>query len=147
MAATLKKGVDNMNASETVKRLFEQEGRSNVLATSDRSGRVNIAAFGSIGITEDSAIMVMLGENRSYVNLKQNPYAACLITIPGKTGIAQEGCRLYLKARSMEDAGEDWNRAKEEIRAHIGNAADLLKHLVLFDIVEARPILDFGQGI
>jgi hypothetical protein len=70
-----------------------------------------------------------------------------MVTLHEKTGLAMEGCRLYLKVRSIEDRGEKWEEAKALIRARIGAGADMLKHLVWFDILEARPILDFGQGI
>jgi hypothetical protein len=136
-----------MKVNKTVKKYLEQEGRSNVLATTDASGKVNIAAFGSFQMMDDSSVLVMLGDNRSFANLQENPYAACMVTLHGKTGLAQEGCRLYLKVRSFEDGGEKWNEVKGRIKARIGNAADMLQHLVWFDIVEARPILDFGQGI
>jgi hypothetical protein len=59
----------------------------------------------------------------------------------------QSGCRLYLKVSSVLDGGKQWEECRERIRARIGSAADMLKHLVSFEIVEARPILDFGQGI
>jgi len=136
-----------MKVSETVKKCLEQEGRANVLATSDRSGKVNVAMFGSYQLMDDSSVIVMLGDNRSYKNLKENPHAACMVMMHGKTGLATEGCRLYMKVRAMEDEGEKWNEVREKIRARIGDAANMLKHLVWFDIVEARPILDFGQGI
>jgi len=136
-----------MKVSETVKKCLEQEGRANVLATSDKSGKVNVAMFGSYQLMDDSSVIVMLGDNRSYKNLKENPHAACMVMMHGKTGLATEGCRLYMKVRAMEDEGEKWNEVREKIRAHIGDAANMLKHLVWFDIVEARPILDFGQGI
>jgi len=136
-----------MKVSETVKQCLEQEGRANVLATSDKSGKVNVAMFGSYRLMDDSSVIVMLGDNRSYKNLKENPHAACMVMVHGKTGLATEGCRLYMKVRAMEDGGEKWNEVREKIRARIGDAANMLKHLVWFDIVEARPILDFGQGI
>jgi hypothetical protein len=136
-----------MKISETVKKCLEQEGRSNVLATSDKSGKVNVAMFGSYQLMDDSSVIIMLGDNRSYKNLKENPHAACMVMLHGKTGLATEGCRLYMKVRAIEDKGEKWNEVREKIRARIGDAANMLKHLVWFDIVEARPILDFGQGI
>ena len=136
-----------MQVSEKVKDYLNKEGRSNLLATSDAHGKVNIAMFGSYKLMDDSSVVVMLGDNRSYENLKENPYAACMVMLPGKTGFATVGCRLYMKARTIEDDGVEWKVIKEEIKSRIGNAADLLKHLVWFDIVEARPILDLGQGI
>lgn len=136
-----------MKVSETVRNCFGAEARANILATSDRTGSVNLAMFGSCQLMDDESVIVMLGDNRSYSNLRENPHAACMVMLHGKTGLATEGCRLYLKVRSMEDEGEQWIGVRDKIRARIGGAADMLKHLVWFDIVEARPILDFGQGI
>ena len=136
-----------MKISETVKKCMQTEGRASILATSDKSGKVNVAMFGSYQLVDDSSVLVMLGDNRSFQNLKENPHAACIVMLHGKTGMATDGCRLYMKVCTIEDEGEKWNDVREKIRARIGNGADMLKHLVLFDIVEARQILDFGQGI
>jgi hypothetical protein len=65
----------------------------------------------------------------------------------GKTGVKQEGCRLYLKVRAIEDDGENWCQVKNQLKARVGDAAETLRHLIWFDIVEARPILDMGQGV
>ena len=136
-----------MVISETVKKCLQTEGRANILATSDSAGKVNVAMFGSYHLMDDSSVLVMLSDNRSYQNLKVNPHAACMVMLHGKTGMATEGCRLYMKVRSIEDEGQMWNDIREKIRVRIGSAADILKHLVMFDIVDVRPILDFGQGI
>jgi hypothetical protein len=103
--------------------------------------------FGSLMLVDDSSVLVMLGDNRSFSNLKENPQAACIITLPGKGGMATQGCRLYMKVRTIQEEGEKFKEVKEKIRAKIGGGADMLMHLVMFDIVEARPILDLGQGI
>lgn len=136
-----------MKVSETVRGYLEQEGRCNVIATADPSGKVNIAMFGSLRLVGEDGVMVMLGDNRSYENLRANPHAACMVTMHGKTGLASEGCRLYLKVHAVEDEGERADAFRAEIRKRIGAAADMLKHLVRFDIVEVRPILDLGQGV
>jgi hypothetical protein len=136
-----------MKISEATKKFLQAEGKANILATADKSGKVNVAMFGSYQLVDDSSVLVMLGDNRSFSNLKENPQAACIVMLHGKTGMATEGCRLYMKVRSIEDDGAKFNEVKEKIKARIGAGADILKHLVLFDIVEARPILDFGQGI
>ena len=78
--------------------------------------------FGSYQLVDDSSVMVMLGDNRSYKNLKENPQAACMVMLHGKTGLATEGCRLYMKVRTMEDEGEKLNEVKEKIRAESGAA-------------------------
>jgi predicted pyridoxine 5'-phosphate oxidase superfamily flavin-nucleotide-binding protein len=136
-----------MQLSEKVKEYLQAEGRANVLATADKAGRVNLAAFGSLQLGDDNTLLLMLGDNRSIANLKDNPYAACMITLHGKTGMAQEGCRLYLKVQDIVDGGAQWEKTKARIQARIGAGADMLRHLVRFEIVEARPILDFGQGV
>jgi flavin-binding protein dodecin len=136
-----------MRVSSAVRQCLEQEGRTNVLATSDRTGKVNVAMFGSYRLMDDSSVIVMLSDNRTMANLRENPHAACLVMLHGTGGMATEGCRLYMKVRSIEDEGETWSEVRQSIRKRIGNAADMLRHLVWFDIVEARPILDLGQGI
>ncbi len=136
-----------MKVNEKAKEYMRTEARSNVLATTDKGGKVNLAVFGSLALADDETVIVMLGENRTYANLRENPYASCLVTLVGKTGMQQEGCRLYLKVRSVEDAGKTFDVMKEEVRKRVGDAAEMLKHLVRFDIEEVRPILDMGQGI
>lgn len=136
-----------MKINEKVRGYLQAEGRSNVLATTDKSGNVNLAVFGSLALADDATVIVMVGDNRTYVNLQENPLASCLVTLHGKTGMQQEGCRIYLKVRSIEDEGKMFNDIKEKVRARVGDAAEMLKHLVRFDIQEVRPILDMGQGV
>jgi hypothetical protein len=136
-----------MKVTEKVREYFRTEGRSNVLATANKSGKVNLAVFGSLALADDETVMVMVGDNRTYANLKENPFATCLVTLHGKTGMQQQGCRLYLKVQSMEDEGKMFDQVKAKVRAKVGDAAEMLKHLIRFDIEEARPILDMGQGV
>lgn len=58
--------------------------------------------------------------------------------------MAAKGCRLYLKVRSTQDEGREWEECKAMIQDRIGKAADMLKHYLCFDVIEARPILDLG---
>jgi hypothetical protein len=136
-----------MKVSETVKRYVSEAGKTRVISTANKIGQTNIAIFGSLALIDDETVAIMLGENRTYRNLAENPYASYLLTLPGKTGMQTEGCRIYLKVRRMEDGGKDFEAMKAMIKANIGSAAEMLKHRVVFDVVEVRPILDFGQGI
>lgn len=136
-----------MKVNEKTREYLQTEARSNVLATTDKSGKVNLAVFGSLALADDATVIVMLGDNRSYSNLQENPLASCLVTLHGKTGMQQEGCRIYLKVRSIEDEGRMFDEIKEKVRAKVGDAAQMLKHLVRFDIEDVRPILDMGQGV
>lgn len=77
----------------------------------------------------------------------ENPRAALLVIMPGTSGMQTEGCRLYLKVKTIEDGGTAFDTMKAEIKARVGKAAEMLKHLVVFDIEETRPLVDMGQGI
>lgn len=136
-----------MNISDKVKKCLSSSEKTNVLSTANKEGKCNIAVFGSLVLADDSTIMLLLGDNRTYANLKENPHAALLVTLPGKTGMQIEGCRVYLKVQSIQDGGDTFDKMKAGIKAKIGDAAEVLKHLVIFDILENRPIVDMGQGI
>jgi hypothetical protein len=133
--------------SDKVKEYLSATGKMNVLSTANKAGETNVAMFGSFLLSDDTTLMLMLGDNNTFANLKENPHAALLIVLPGKTGMQTEGCRIYLKLRSVEDNGDMFDRMKAGVRGKIGDAAEMLKHLVIFDIVKTRPILDMGQEI
>ncbi len=136
-----------MSISDTVKNYLAEPSRINILSTSTNDGKANLAMFGSPILTDDSHIMMVLSDNRTYANLTQNPEAALLVIAGDKTGMQTEGCRLYLKVNCIEDSGPRLDQMKAEIMARIGDAAKILKHLVVFDVVGTRPIVDMGQGI
>ena len=133
--------------SEKVKEYLSLPGKINVVSTSNKAGENNIAMFGSVMSAEDDSIILMLGNNKTYSNLKENPCAALLIIIPGETGVKTQGCRIYLKVRSIEDRGETFEGILTKLRDRVGDSADMLKHLVTFDVVGTRPVVDMGQGI
>ena len=136
-----------MNVSKKVEACLSSPEKTNVLSTANKDGECNIAMFGSFVWAGDSAIMLLLGDNRTYANLTENPRAALLVTLPGKAGMQTEGCRIYLKVRSVEDGGDTFDKIKAGVKAKVGDAAEILKHLVIFDILETRPIVDMGQGM
>jgi len=136
-----------MIVSETVKGYLAQSPRINVLSTSSNRGEANLALFGSPVLSDDSTVMILLSENRTYANLVENPRAALLVIMPGTSGMQTEGCRLYLKVKTIEDSGPALDTMKAAIKAKVGNAADLLRHLVVFDVEDTRPLVDMGQGI
>ena len=84
-----------MSISETVKSYLAQPSRVNILSTSTKDGKANLAMFGSPVLTDDSKIMMVLSDNRTYTNLQQNPEAALLVIAGDQTGMQTEGCRLY----------------------------------------------------
>jgi len=105
----------------------------------NKNGETNIAIFGSLFMVDKKTIMLMLGDNHTLANLKENPLASLLVIAPWKTGMQTEGCRIYLKLQSIEDSGKMYDKVKEGVRAKVGDAAEMLKHLVAFDILKTRP--------
>ncbi|MDQ7784005.1 MAG: pyridoxamine 5'-phosphate oxidase family protein [Desulfomonilaceae bacterium] len=136
-----------MIVSDTVKGYLARSPRINVLSTSSNGGEANVAMFGSPVLVDDSTVMIMLSENRTYANLLENPQAALLVVMPGTSGMQTEGCRLYLKVRTIENNGPAFDTMKAAIKARVGDSADILKHLVVFNVEETRPVVDMGQGI
>ena len=107
-----------------------------------------MAAFGSPALVAgNDLISMLLGDNRTWANLNHNPHGAFFIIMHGSTGMGMQGCRLYVKAVQMADSGAEYDARMGEIRDRIGGAADMLKHLVVFEVLETRPILDLGQGV
>jgi hypothetical protein len=121
--------------------------KMNILSTSNKNGETNIAIFGSLFMVDKKTIMLMLGDNHTFANLKENPLASLLVIAPGKTGMQTEGCRIYLKLQRIEDSGNMYDKVEAGVRAKVGDAAEMLKHLVAFDILKTRPIVDMGQNI
>jgi len=150
-----------MKVSDKVKEHLNNSKRINVLSTANKDGVANVAIFGSPILTEEYNIsLVFKDTSRSYANLKENPHASCLVMIPGDTPTKMSGCRLYLKVNRIESSRNPvylQKRDDKEGTWEAGFDADLEKkteqreetdsHLVIFDIVDARPIVDMGQGI
>jgi hypothetical protein len=65
---------------EISKEVFEtvnKPGRVGVLGTANKQGQPNAAYFGSLTLTEESTVVLGMGDNRSLKNLKENPLAVC----------------------------------------------------------------------
>jgi hypothetical protein len=88
-----------------------------------------------------------LGNNRTLANLKENPYAAYMIMEPGKSLPEWKGVRLYLKASGIETEGNKLELIRSIIAEKAGaNAAKIIQAAVTFEVLEVRPLADFGQG-
>jgi len=133
-----------VNIDAKLKEFIVHPDKSTVLSTSNKAGEVNIAMFGSFMMPDDATILLMLGDNRSYMNLTENSNAALLVVIPGKGGMETEGCRVYLKVRKIQDDGDVFNQIKGAIREQIGEMANILNHLINFEILNIRPIVEIG---
>ena len=120
--------------------------------------------FGSAALTADEYFtLVLKKDSRSLVNIKENPYASCLILLPeeGGKGLKIKGCRIYLKSDFIDlsrnpvllkewGEGDDveWEKSfNVQTKKDEKDTKDKDNYLVRFKIIEARPIVDTGQGI
>lgn len=126
---------------------FNKQPRIGVLSTSSKDGKVDSAVFGSPNMTDEKTVVVATGKNRTLSNLQENPYAMFLIMEPGKDIMEWKGIRVYLKMKEYATSGEMLDTIKSQITKLAGEeAAKIIYAAVTFEIIELRPIVDFGQG-
>jgi hypothetical protein len=133
--------------SEKLMEYFNKSPRLGTLSTADKSGKVNSAYFGSPRMMDEKTIFMGLGNNRTFANLQENPKAVFMVMEPGKTIMDWKGVRIYVKMIDCQTSGKKLDQLKAAVAKHAGeNAAQMMHAAVTFEIVEIRPLADFGQG-
>ena len=126
---------------------FNKQPRLGTLSTSSKDGKVNSAYFGSPYMIDEKTIIMGLTRNRTLSYLQENPSAVFMIMEPGKALSEWKGVRIYVKMTDCSTAGEQLEKIKARIAAVAGEAAAKMIHAALtFDVLEIRPLADFGQG-
>ncbi len=125
--------------------LFNKRPRIGTLSTSSKDGKVNVAVFGSPQMVDENTVIMGIGNNRSYKNLKENPNAVFIVLEPGKGIMDWKGARVYLRAVSIEESGGFYETVREGIRKVAGDqAAKMIHAAVRFEVTEVRPIVDMN---
>jgi hypothetical protein len=133
--------------NEKLMEYFNKQPRLGTLSTADKNGKVNVAYFGSPRMTDAKTVFMGLGNNRTLANLKENPLAAYMIMEPGSSLPEWKGVRIYLKATEIETEGNRLEAIRKIIAEKAGeNAAKIIQAAVTFEVLEVRPLADFGQG-
>lgn len=133
--------------SEKLMKYFNKQPRLGTLSTAGKDGKVNVAYFGSPIMTDPKTVFLGLGNNRTLANLKENPWAAFMIMEPGNTLPEWKGVRLYLKVTEIGTEGDKLEQIRKLIAEKAGpGAAKGIQAAVTFDVIEVRPLADFGQG-
>ena len=133
--------------SEKLIEYFNKQPRLGTLSTADKSGKVNSAYFGSPRMVDEKTIFMGLGNNRTFANLQENPKAVFMVMEPGKTITDWKGVRIYVTMIDCQTSGKKLDQLKAGVAKHAGeNAAKMMHAAVTFEIVEIRPLADFGQG-
>jgi hypothetical protein len=133
--------------SEALIRYFNKQPRLGTLSTADKSGKVNSAYFGSPRMVDEKTIFMGLGNNRTFANLQENPRAVFMVMEPAESIMDWKGVRIYVQMTDCQTSGEKLDNLKVTIAEKAGESAAKMMHAaVSFEIVEIRPLADFGQG-
>jgi hypothetical protein len=133
----------SMNRQELMS-IFNKRPRIGTLSTANTRGEVNVAVFGSPQMIDENTVVMGIGENRSFSNLRENPRAVFMVVEPGGTIMDWKGARVYLEALDIETGGGFYDQIVENIEKAAGKAAAKMIHAaVRFKITDVRPIVDF----
>lgn len=123
--------------------IFNDPQRIATLSTIDAEGHPNAAVFDSLRMLDDQTVIMACGANRTLANLRKNPKAVCLFTIPGDNPLLYQGGRLYLTVDSIEETGETLKQLREGVRKAAGEmAANSIRAAVTFRVTGFRPLID-----
>lgn len=120
---------------------FESSKGRGVLATADKSGKVNLAMYARPYFTDDSTVTFIMAERLTHENLKSNPYAAYLFSEEEEK---YQGKRLYLRKIKEEKNPElitqichkcDYSRYETKNR-----------YVVYFNIEKVLPLIGGGES-
>jgi hypothetical protein len=123
--------------------IFNKAPRIGTLSTVSGAGEPNVAVFGSPQMIDENTVVMGIGENRSFRNLKENPKAVFIVVEPGDTLFDWKGARVYLEAVDIETSGGFFTQVKGDIARVAGEqAAKMIHAAVRFRITEVRDIVD-----
>jgi hypothetical protein len=121
--------------TEKLMEYFNKQPRLGTLSTADKSGKVNVAYFGSPRMVDEKTVFMGLGNNHTFANLQQNPNAVFMIMEPGSTLPEWKGVRVYLKMTDCQTTGEKLDSIKSVIAEKAGeNAAKMIHAAVTFEV-------------
>jgi len=126
---------------------FNKQPRLGGLSTASKNGKPNIAYFLSPHMIDEKTVVMSLGNNRTFANLLENPYAAFMIFEPGMALSDWRGLRIYLKMKEYQTSGKKLDMMRAQVGQMAGEEAAKGVHAaVTFEVQEVRPLVDFGQG-
>lgn len=126
---------------------FNKQPRLGTLSTADKNGKVNSGYFGSPQMVDEKTIVMGIGNNRTLANLRENPNGVFLVMEPGKSLPEWRGVRIYVTMTECQTEGEKLDAIRARLAEKAGpKAAKMMYAAVTFQILEVRPLADFGQG-
>ena len=133
--------------SKKLMEYFNKQPRLGTLSTASTDGSVDVAFFGSAHMPDESTVVIGMGHNRSYANLRQNPNAVFMIMEPGEAPPSWKGVRVYLRMRDHQESGRKLDELRAEVAVKVGEMAakKMIHAYVELEVGEIRPFADFGQ--
>ncbi len=126
---------------------FNKSPRLGVLSTSSTDGRVDSAVFGSPQMIDEKTVIAATADNRTFTNLRENPYAMYTIMETGESIMEWKGIRVYMKLKEYATSGELLDMIRGEAAKFVGEeGAKMIYAALTFEVYEVRPLVDFGQG-
>jgi hypothetical protein len=126
---------------------FNKELRLGFLSTSSNGGQINSAVFGSSQMIDEKTVIAATGNNRTFADLLENPYAMYTIMETGDSITDWKGLRVYMKLKGYETRGELIDMIRTQAANFIGEEGAKMLHAALtFEVYKVRPLVDFGQG-
>ena len=121
---------------------FDKAKGYGVLATSDGTGKVNIAVYARPHIMDDHTVAFIMAERLTHENLKVNPWAAYLFIEKGE---GWTGKRLYLKKVKEEQNNKlisEICRKCDYSRYDVKN-----RHIVYFSVEKVLPLIGTNEPV
>ena len=126
---------------------FNKSPRLGVLSTSSANGQVDSAVFGSPQMIDEKTVVAATADNRTFANLRENPYALYTIMETGDSITDWKGIRVYMKLKEHATSGELLDTIRSEAAKFVGEeGAKMIYASLIFEVYEVRPLVDFGQG-
>jgi hypothetical protein len=126
---------------------FNKSPRLGVLSTSSTNGQVDSAVFGSPQMIDEKTVVAATADNRTFANLRENPYALYTIMETGDSITDWKGIRVYMKLKEHATSGELLDTIRSEAAKFVGEeGAKMIYASLIFEVYEVRPLVDFGQG-
>lgn len=122
----------------SLKKYFEDNRGTGVLATADKNGKVNTAIYASPHVLDDSTIAFIMRDRLSRKNLLENPSANYLFQIRGE---AVKGARLQLKMASESTDPELISSLSRRNTKNEALSSDVPRFLVTFSVEKCLALV------
>jgi len=122
----------------TLKKYFEEQNGTGILATADKEGKVDAAIYAKPHIMEDGTVAMIMRDRLSHSNLRSNPHAAYLFM---ERGEGYRGKRLFLTKVREEQDSELLFELRRRAYPNKGPVGDDPMYLVFFTVDKELPLV------